>query len=405
MDMPREADIVVIGGGISGCGTAYYLAKGGLDVVIVEQRSIASGASGRNGAQLLQMDGRTLNVARVSKRLPFVRADVELLRSLNDELGMDIELQQFGSVDLAANDEESEILINMTEIQKNGGDTIVEYLNRKELLEYCPAISKDIRGGKFTRTDGSVNPIKLAWAYALAAHHRYNAKLLLHNKVEDVIIKGGSALGVKTTRGDIMVNVGVVNCTNAWLIEFTKDIPVFPVQNVTSVTEQVPKVPIITWDGTYKGNYGYGTSQKNGSLVIGSLPFRIPESVEGHFDESVSYEDLERHAGFLTKQFPMLKHVSFIRIWAGVFAMTPDRLPYIGLIPGYRNYYINTGYSNGMAYCPIGAKLISEFILNDGHTSIPLDLVRPDRYLNMKFDILKRYNYTVLEHLLDEWNL
>jgi glycine/D-amino acid oxidase-like deaminating enzyme len=131
----------------------------------------------------------------------------------------------------------------------------------------------------------------------------------------------------------------------------------------------------------------------------------MPDDVDGHFDESVAYEELERHAGFIKSQFPKLKHVSIIRIWAGVFGMTPDRLPYIGAMPGYDNYFINTGYSNGMAYCPIGAKLISEYILENGKTSIPLDLVRPDRYWGQKFDIPKRYNYTSLEHLLDEWDL
>ena len=142
------------------------------------------------------------------------------------------------------------------------------------------------------KTDGAVNPIKMAWAYALAAHERYNARLVLHTKVEEVIIRGGKAVGVKTDRGDIMANVGVVNCTNAWSPKIAPEITIIPVQNVTSISEQLPQVPVICWESTYKGDYGYGASQKNGSLVTGALPTNMPDDVDGHFDESVAYEEL-----------------------------------------------------------------------------------------------------------------
>ena len=85
--------------------------------------------------------------------------------------------------------------------------------------------------------------------------------------------------------------------------------------------------------------------------------------------------------------------------------MTPDRFPYIGPMPGYENYFINTGYSAGLPYCPIGAKLTSEYILNNGKTSVPIDLANPKRYYGMKFDLPKKYNYTILEETIDKWDL
>jgi sarcosine oxidase subunit beta len=177
------------------------------------------------------------------------------------------------------------------------------------------------------------------------------------------------------------------------------------VQSIVSVTEKVAKIPIITWESNHMGYYAYGTVQKEGNLIVGTLPVKTPEGPDGHFNETVNFEDVIRHGELLRTLFPVLNEVSILRTWAGVFGMTPDRLPYVGTFPDKENYFLNTGYSNGMCYCPICAKLTSEFILNNGKTSIPIDLLKPERYYNMKFDIPKYYSYDMLERLLGEWDL
>ncbi len=406
MNIPHAFDVIIIGGGISGCATAYYLAKAGFDVVVVEQRSISSGASGRMGSCLTQLDGREMTIERVRKRLPFVRADIELLRGLNDELGRDIEFQQFGSIDLSSGEEESEELKNLVEIQKAGGDDATEFFDKYIIKEKYPFLAENILfDSKFCRIDGSVNPIKMCWAFALTANERYKTQLITQTRVEEIIFRGGKAVGVRTNNGEIMANSWVINCTNAWSPQIAPEITVFPVLNVVSVTEKVPLIPIPTWEYTYNGYYCYGTSQKNGSLIIGGHPTYEPETDQERFEESAAFEDLERLASVFIFLYPSLKGVSFLRIWAGTFAMTPDRLPYIGPMPGYDNYFVNTGYSNGIGYCIIGAKLTSEYILNNGVTSIPIDLFRPDRFTGMKFEMPKRYSYKFLEKCIGEWNL
>jgi len=404
-EIPKDIDIIIIGGGMTGAGTAYFLAKEGFKVLLIEQRSIASGATGRNGSCLMQVDGRTFTKERVEKRLPFVWADVELLKELETELDEDIGLQLFGSADLAKSDEEAELLLKVTNIQKAAGDNKVDFLYRDNLKELFPALGDNVIGGKYIKEDGCINPISYSWACALKAYKDYKAKFLLHTKVEEIIIKGGKALGVKTDKGEIRANKWIINCTNAWSYFLEPNIPVFPVNNVTSVTEQVPLGEIISWESTYKGSYGYGTQQKSGNLILGSLPTYMPDSVLGHFDESVHYDDLVKHASILETQFPFMKGVSILRIFTGVFCMTPDRLPYIGPMPDIENYFINTGYSNGMAYCPIGSKLTAEYISNNGKTSLPLDLVNPNRFYGKKFKLPQKYNYTILEELLDDWDL
>jgi glycine/D-amino acid oxidase-like deaminating enzyme len=324
---------------------------------------------------------------------------------LNDELGRDIELHQFGSMDLAATEGESEELKNLVAIQKAGGDDATEFCTVEDLKEHSAALAGHVFSSKFCRIDGSVNPIKLCWAFALAAFERYRTRFVTQTRVERIIFSGSEARGVKTNRGDIRARMWTINCTNAWSPEIEPRLTIFPVLNVVGVTEQIPVIPVITWEYTYKDFYCYGTSQKNGSLIVGGHPTYEPETVEEHFQESASFEDLKRFAEVLCFLYPSLKWTSFLRIWAGTFAMTPDRLPYIGPMPGYDRYFVNTGYSNGMGYCIIGAKLTSEYIRNDGSTSIPLDLVRPDRFAGMKFEIPKKCSYKVLEKYIGEWNL
>jgi hypothetical protein len=69
------------------------------------------------------------------------------------------------------------------------------------------------------------------------------------------------------------------------------------------------------------------------------------------------------------------------------------------------NYFINTGYSNGMCDCLIGVKLSSEFILNNGKTSIPINIFKPERYYGMKFNVPKYYSFDLLDRLSGEWKL
>jgi sarcosine oxidase subunit beta len=192
-----EFDVIIIGGGLSGCATGYFLAKGGLRVLIIEQRNIASGASGRNGSCITKMDSRTLTPERVKKRIPFVLADLELLKHLEKELDEDIGLQQFGAIDIASSDYEIEEIKKMIDSQKAGGDNVVEFLDRDGIYEVCPIIGKSALAAKYTRTDGSLNPIKLTVSLAQKAMNLYNLEILQWTRVEKIVFRGSKAIGVK----------------------------------------------------------------------------------------------------------------------------------------------------------------------------------------------------------------
>ena len=80
---------------------------------------------------------------------------------------------------------------------------------------------------------------------------------------------------------------------------------------------------------------------------------------------------------------------------------TPDSFPLVGPTR-YDNFYMNAGFTNGNSWCPICGKLIAEYMLNDGKTSIPIDFLDPERFKDAKFDWPKKYNYTVLHNYITE---
>ena len=121
--------------------------------------------------------------------------------------------------------------------------------------------------------------------------------------------------------------------------------------------------------------------------------------MDDHLDEDVHSKDFQKYAEIFSECWPKIKNISLIRAWAGAVAFTPDSFPLVGPTR-YDNLYINAGYTNGNSWCPMCGKLLAEYILNDGKTSVPIDILKPERFGGIKFDWPEKYNYTVLHNYI-----
>jgi len=149
----RHFDMIVVGGGMSGAATAYYLAKGGMRVALIEKRSICSGASGRNGGQVIQVEGRDeLTKDVITKKNSIASHGKKLLDTLNDELGVDIEYRKTGGLDLAYSDEDERVITMVTKWQHEVGDTSVEYLGASGFRDICRCSGKACAAGSTAPT-------------------------------------------------------------------------------------------------------------------------------------------------------------------------------------------------------------------------------------------------------------
>jgi sarcosine oxidase subunit beta len=163
--MNKTADIVIIGGGISGCAIAYNLARMGVkNIIVVEKKFLASGSTGRCGAGIRMQWGTERNCL-------LSKMSVEFYETANEELEYeyDIEFKQGGYLIVAATQKEVEQFKKNIELQNKLGIPSV-YLSPKEAKEIIPYIDETkILGATFCPKDGHLNPFHTTQAYANAA--------------------------------------------------------------------------------------------------------------------------------------------------------------------------------------------------------------------------------------------
>ncbi|KKL03624.1 hypothetical protein LCGC14_2624270, partial [marine sediment metagenome] len=155
--MPSKADVVIIGGGVTGNAIAYNLAKEGLKPVVIEKSDIGGEASGSTGGGVRQS-------ARNLKEMPMAMESIRLYGHLHEELGMDVEYVREGNLRLCTSEEELETMRTSVENQKSVGLDL-EMIDRKQVLEINPFVGEKVIGAGYCPTDGHVNPFLVTYAF------------------------------------------------------------------------------------------------------------------------------------------------------------------------------------------------------------------------------------------------
>ena len=375
--MKKKADIVIIGGGVNGCGLAYNLAKKGVNVVVFEKNYLSSGATGACGAGIRQQWSTREN-AELSMN------SVKIFEKLSKELGEDIEFRQGGYL-IAVHDKEELLQSEKNvEMQKLLGIP-VRIISTKEIKEIVPIL--DIKGmnviaATFCPTDGHANPFKTTFAYANAAR-RYGADIFTHTKVTGIKTQNKQILEVITDKGSVKTDV-VVNAAGV----FSKDIcdmvkikiPNTPVRKEIMATERLKPLfdaMVISFkDGIY-------FSQQNEGQIVGGIP--IPEQKPG-YKTAPTTSFLHHMSKTLTRYAPLLKHVNMLRHWTGFYDVTPDSRPILGETKDLKGFIHCHGFSgHGFMLSPMVTKLLCEYIV-DGKTPDILESLNLTRFKDKKIE-------------------
>ena len=210
--MAKTADVVIVGGGIMGCATAYYLAKEGLKPVVVERSDIGGEASGSNGGGVRQS-------ARNLKEMPLAMESIRMYGELHEELGMDVEYVRKGNLRLCTNQDEMETMRKSVESQKTAGLELM-MLDRKEVLDINSYIGEKVVGASYCPTDGHVNPFLVTYGYFLRAKN-LGARFCTGEEVLDIKLRKGRVTAVVTDKQvidtDLVVNAaGVAGRKRCW---------------------------------------------------------------------------------------------------------------------------------------------------------------------------------------------
>ncbi|WFA08258.1 FAD-binding oxidoreductase [Tissierella sp. Yu-01] len=370
--MLKTADIVIIGGGISGCAIAYNLAKKGVkNIVVLEKNYLASGATGRCGAGIRQQWGTEMN-CRVAME------SIKFFETANEELEYDgdIEFKQGGYLIVASTPKEDEQFKKNVELQKSLGME-VDFITSHEAKEIVPFLNIDkITSATFCPKDGHLNPFLTTDAYAKAAR-RLGVKIYTFTTVTGIKTENGRITGVMTDKGDIATNV-VVNAAGGYSKSIGDmvgvDIPVFSERHQILVTEPVEPMmgPMVM---SFSLNI-YTQQTPHGSIIMGRGDNNEPKDLR----ITSSWQFLDEMAKTVTDLLPPIGRLRVIRQWAGLYNITPDRQPIYGAVDEVEGFYMAVGYSgHGFMFGPMTGLLMSEMILGEELT-IDISSLGIDRF-------------------------
>lgn len=370
--MNKSADIVIIGGGISGAAIAYNLAKKGMkNIVLVEKRFIASGATGACGAGIRQQWGTKMN-CQISKM------SCDFFETANEVLGYDgdIEFKQGGYLLLATSEKEKEQFKRNVKLQNSLGIDSRE-LTLEEAKEIVPILNTDgFVSAAYNGKDGHLNPFHVTLAFSSAAE-KLGVEIMKYTEVTDILLDGGKITGVVTNKG-IIKTTKVVNAAGGYSQHIAKmvdiDLPIFSERHQILVTEPVDPI-LSSMVMSFTGNF-YCQQVPHGGIIMGRGDADEPR--DGNINSGWRF--LDEMAKCITTVLPPLKNAMVIRQWAGLYNMTPDRQPILGSVNEVEGFYLAVGFSgHGFMFGPATGILMSEIIMGE-ETSIDISTLNLYRF-------------------------
>ena len=237
--LPKHAQVIVIGGGIHGCSVAYHLAKEGwTDVVLLERKQLTSGTTWHAAGLVGQLQGSHATTA-------FAKYGIELLEEIEAETGQNPGYRRSGSISIAVNDERMAELKRKADFASLFGID-ANYLSACEIQERWPLMNPEgVLGGIYMPSDGSANPIDLTTALAKGASQR-GVTIMEHTKVQEILVSEGRASGVHTDQCTITADF-VVNCAGMWARDIGQQngvsVPLHACEHYYLVTEAIKDLP------------------------------------------------------------------------------------------------------------------------------------------------------------------
>lgn len=385
----KDADVIVIGGGIIGTAVTYYLSRRGKKVMLVERDDICTGTSGACDAYI------TPHTKAPGFHLDLCMRSQKLWDSLEEELGVDLEYEgNCGGLQVCQNEMEYKLVSDNAEKLKAGG-LEVHMLPIEKAREIESALSPALAGALYCPSAGQTNPFKTSFAFINKARE-YGAVLKNHCPVTGIIVEDGCAVGVNTEQGDFSANA-VVDAAGSWGGQIGKmlglNFPILPRRGQLLVTEPVAPLihttmqtgmymvikhhpEMITDERVKRLGIGYCIEQTaDGTIIIG-----FTRELVG-YDKSCTLEAIEGIAQIACRHIPQLRNLHFIRTFAGFRPYVEDNMPLIGAVDSIPGFYVAAGHEgDGVSLAPITGQLISEIIV-DGATSFDISTFDPKRFV------------------------
>ncbi len=368
--LPPTADVVVVGGGILGTSTAYWLARRGVRVVLLDQTMLAAGATGRNGGFLTVGAAtsyahavRTWGRAAAKAIWQLTYTNREQMRTVMAEEDISCEYREPGAVHLALSTDEMQHMREDVALL-NADGFAHELLDRAQLQHGIDmSLSDEIVGASVLPGGGLLHSAKLVAGIAQAAQ-RHGA-VLCRARVTHIEAQGGSSL-LHTDAGPIETN-GLVVATNAWTSQLVPGLRDFIVPIRGQVVSFVPIAPVFSVGlGAAITDTGeYWQQTPDGTIVLGGCRSVHPTRDEDTLEDAVTGDVQGALETVLPRLFPSLAgQLQVARRWSGPMAFTPDRLPVFDRVPDLPNAWFAGGFcGHGMPFGMVFGQALAQAVV------------------------------------------
>ncbi len=368
--LPTQARIVIVGGGIAGCSTAYHLSQlGQTDVLLLEQGQLTCGTTWHAAGLIGQMRPNR-NMTRMSKY------GIELYSKLEAETGLATGWKQCGSVNVAGSAERMKVLRKQAALARSFG-VEVEVISAQRAGELFPLLrTDDLHGGLWIPGDGKANPADLTMSLAKGARNR-GVKIVEGCEVTGVLTDHGSVAGVRVRvdgqEQDVRCEV-LVNCAGQWARQFGRlagvNVPLYSAEHFYIVTDRIDGVhPMLPVMRDPDGFIYY--KEEVGGLVMGGFePKAKPwamDPIPNTFQFQLLGEDWDQFEPLMLNAIhrtPCLETAKVKMLLNGPESFTPDGNFILGEAPELRSFFVAAGFNSaGIANSGGAGRLMAEWIV------------------------------------------
>ncbi|NML76094.1 FAD-dependent oxidoreductase [Rhizobium sp. S-51] len=388
MTLPSHAQIVVIGGGIIGCSTAYHLVRDHkADVILLEQGTLTSGSTW-HAAGLVGQLRSSASITRVLKY------SVDLYKGLEAETGLATGWKMTGCLRLATNqDRWTEFRRLATTAGSFGME--MHLVSPEEVKRMWPLMNvDDLVGASWLPTDGQASPSDITQSLARGAR-MHGAKIVENVRVTGFEMKDGRILKVKTTLGDIACEK-VVNCAGQWARQVGDmagiNVPLQPVKHQYIITEKIDGLSTDAPTIRDPDRLTYFKEEVGGLVMGGYEPNPQPwttgdvpnEWAFRLFDDD--FDHFEQHMTQAIERVPALEKVGVKQMINGPESFTPDGNFILGVAPECKNMFVGAGFNAfGIASGGGAGWVLAQWVV-DGEAPLDLWVVDIRRFAGMHRD-------------------
>lgn len=370
-DLPRRADIVIVGAGAIGASIAYQLGRrGARDVVVLERDAVGAGSTSKAAGGIRVQFATRVEIELSLRGLAF-------FKRFEDEMGVPCDFHQEGYLFVVTDEATLARFRANVELQRSMGAD-VRVIAPDDARALVPALNvDDALAAVWGPMDGHASPNDVVQAYATQARAR-GVRIVEDTPVTGIVVERGRVAGVRTPAGTIATRL-VVNAAGPWAPLVGRmaglELPVDPRRRHIFVTDAFDGIrhplPLVTDTGS-----GFYCRSEQGAILMS--PGDIGEITE--YEARVDWGVLEQAVEKAVRRIPALERAQVRHAWAGLRPLTPDGRAILDWAPGVEGLYLAVGFcGHGFQHSPGVGETVAEILLH-GRSTLDIRDLRLDRF-------------------------